>query len=461
MPATKIVADHAGNPGHSARRHTLGIDIALHICLFMFSIAAGATSAAFVYDHAPPWVFPCTTTITALTTIYSACYVYFYTNRSYFLSIKALALLALFWCLALILPWIFVASTVYKIARLTRWTSLAHASLAFCTLSIVTLTLVPPASYHRYRADAAFDNQQELLNHHLPSPRPAPLPHRSFLDIVNHYPDDYAFRELRWCQQSDVYSHQFIVAMFESRALPAHRLYVRVEREKAKWMPGDALETLFNTSSFEEILIGRSFCIARYTVDVTSSRRAGHTLASIGEVINDINQYSSDYSLLAYNCWWFAGCSFICIAHRIEFCHPTVYRRRESHHQLEKTTFDGAMAFCYTHYLRGHWSYWILVGHPLVTLIAFLSLVSDWCYLAYTIPPTFMAAWLTYYIVSIARSWGVVRGVVGPHGNAVGVGKACKGVIVVVGLMLYSAVVLALVSNPALAITARTERRGS
>ncbi|KAG9035442.1 hypothetical protein FRB95_011307 [Tulasnella sp. JGI-2019a] len=420
----------------------------LHIFLSMFSIAAEATSATFVFGHAPPWVFPCMTVITAMTTVYSACYVYFYTNRSHFLSIKALVLLALFWALALILPWIFVPYAVYKMALLTDWTPLAQASLAFCTLSIAILTMVPPASYYRYRVDTSLNGQQGLLDHHVPAPLIVPRTHNSFSDIAERYPDGYAFRGLGWFQQNDIYSHQFIVAMFE------------IEREKAGWTPGAALETLFTTSSFEETLTKRSFCVARYTVDVTCSRRAGHTLLSIGEVIDDVNRYSSNYSLLAYNCWWFAGCSFICIVHRIEHCDSKIYRRRESHHQLEKTDFDGVTAFCYIHYLRGHWSYWILIGHPLIVIAAGLSLVSNWCYLAYTIPPAFMAAWLTYYIVSIARSWGMVRGMVASHGNAVGVGIACKGTIVVVGLMLYGAIFLALASNPDLAITAHTESKG-
>ncbi|KAG8996970.1 hypothetical protein FRB94_007958 [Tulasnella sp. JGI-2019a] len=451
---------------------------ALHIFLLVFSIATGATSATFVFGHAPPWVFSCTTTVTTLTTFYSACYVLFYNDRSHFLSIRALVLLALFWYLALILPWISVPYAVYRIALLTEWTPLAHASLGFCILSIAILALIPPASYYRYRADAAgwvpasreaFRTctcsifpispssfyRRELFNHHAPTP----LSHNGFSDITDH-PDDYIFRELHWLQQSDIYSHQFIVMMFEHTSFPADKLYVRVEREKAKWTSGGSLETLFTTSSFEEVLTRESFCVARYTIGSPCSRAANHTLRLIGEVIDDINRYSSNYSLLAYNCWWFASCSFICIAHHIQLCGPKIYCRRESHHQLEETKFDKAMTFCYIHYLRGHWLYWILVVHPLVILTAGLTLISNWCYLAYTIPPAFMAAWLTYYIVSIARSWGVVRGVVGRHGNAVGVCIACRGAIVVVGLMLYGAICLALASNPDLAITAQTVSRG-
>ncbi|KAG9017817.1 hypothetical protein FRB93_004628 [Tulasnella sp. JGI-2019a] len=448
MSTSAAALDHTG---HMRLRRNFGVDTALHNGLCIFSIAAEATSGTFVYARAPPWVFSCTLAITTITVIYSACYVYVYAGQSRSMSVKALVILALFWCLALILPWMFVPYAVYKTALFTEWTPLAQVAILFCSLSIAILAIVPPASYYRYKLDTALDGQQEPSSHPIAGP---PNKHNTILAIAEHDPDGYMLCELLWCQGNDLLSHQFIILIFDNGV---HKLYVRVERQTDTLKPVGALETWVKSALSEEVLTTQSVCVARYTVDPIRSQQSKRTITSIGDVIEKINQHYSNYCLFSYNCWWFASCSFICIVYLIEPDRPRIYRCGESH----QLTIEEAMAFCQTHYLSSHWSYWILVGHPLVVFTAGLSLISNWFYLAYTIPPVFMAAWLMYYIVSIARSWEMVRGVGCRYQNVVGVGIAYRAVIVAVGLMSYGIVFLALALNHSLAITKQTKSGGS
>ncbi|KAG8989519.1 hypothetical protein FRB94_014315 [Tulasnella sp. JGI-2019a] len=229
----------AAEPGHTGDLQlwcNFGVDTALHSGLCVFSIVAGVTSGTFVYVRASPWVFPCTTAMTAMTIIYSACYVYIYAARSRSMSTKALVILALFWCLALILPWTFVSYVVYKTALFTEWTPLAQVALFFCSLSIIILAMVPLASYYRYKLDTTLDCQLEPSSHPVAGP---PNKHNTVLEIAERHPDGYLLRELLWCQGNDVISHQSIILIFDN---DIHKLYVRVQCQTDTLKPVGALE---------------------------------------------------------------------------------------------------------------------------------------------------------------------------------------------------------------------------
>ncbi|KAG8993757.1 hypothetical protein FRB95_003950 [Tulasnella sp. JGI-2019a] len=309
-------------------------------------------------------------------------------------------------------------------------------------------------------------NSTQFLNFHVssqqePQNEQESVQHDQWADIIDDWEGDYVFCGLSWWQFNDRYSHQLAVAAFEDQRDPSKKLYVRFERDKDTWTPwsGGDLKTRVTTSSMEVVLTAKSFCVAKFTVDPTFAQRDQHTLESIGVIIDKINRFSSTYSFLAYNCWWFASCSFFCIGHCIGPNNLTIYcRSREAnHHRLRPSTFKEAMSFCDIYYLQSHWPYWILVGHPIIVLTAGLSLITNWCYLTYSIAPALILAWLMYYIVSIAGAWGLVRRVVGcdtiDAENPLGVRLAFKVVVVLVLLMLYGGLFLVLAMSPGLSIT--------
>ncbi|KAG8873648.1 hypothetical protein FRB98_008873 [Tulasnella sp. 332] len=319
----------------------------------------------------------------------------------------------------------------------------------------VILNLVPAASYYRLRSDAASYMNESGHSHQTVEPSNQ----SSWRDLLENVTIEYAFNELGWWQQSDRYSHQFVIAVFENLRLPSQRIYVRIERDKDAWTPwhGGNLETIFTSSFIEAALTAQSFCVAKYTVNSTFLRRNEYTPSSISAVIQEINKYSSTYSFLAFNCWWFAACSFFCIAHCIKPEHLTIYCRQEAYHELEESTFEQAMSFCDVYYLKSHWPYWILVGHPVIVLTACFSLLTNWCILAYTIPPLLIGVWLTYYIVRIAGAWRGVRRVARCEGlgaeRSINLKLACSVAAIVIALMLYSALFLVLAFSPRLAVT--------
>ncbi|KAG9002415.1 hypothetical protein FRB95_008032, partial [Tulasnella sp. JGI-2019a] len=215
----------------------------------------------------------------------------------------------------------------------------------------------------------------------------------------------------------------------------------------------------------EAVLAANSSCVARYTVDPACTQRDQHTLASIGGIIERINDFSSSYSFLAFNCWWFAGCSFFCIAHFIEPQNLTIHCSHDARRDPEVSTFEEAMAFCDIYYLRCHWPYWILAGPPMIVISGCLSLITNWCFLGYTVAPALILAWLIYYIINIAGAWRVVREIVKPKcisaDNTIGLGLAWRAVGIVVVLICYGGLFLALASIPSLRITAKAKSGGS
>ncbi|KAG8979809.1 hypothetical protein FRB94_010827 [Tulasnella sp. JGI-2019a] len=427
------------------------IDVALHVCLFILSVVSGATSGTFIHGLAARWVYPSITTIATITATYSIGYTYYYAYWSYPLSLKALVLSALFWCLVLILPWIWMPYAVYEVALTIGWTPLAKTSLVFCTLSIVVLNFIPLTAYAYYRSGTIRLDQDESHGQ---------LPHAlySYSDAVIRWPRNLVLSRFSWWQQNDIYSHQFVVAEFEDRSSLAIRRSMRIEREKSNWIPRRGiLETYFRTSSTKADLTVDSFCVAVCTVDPACTQRDQHTPELIERSIDKINEFSSSYSFLAFNCWWFAGCPFFCIAHFIGPSNLTIRCSREVDHSLDDSTFEEAMAFCEAYYLRSHWPYWILVSPPMITIAGSLSLITNWCFLGYTIPPALVLAWLMYYIIIIAGTWRVVREIVGSRGinadSGVGIRLAWRAMGVVVVLMCYGGLFFALASIPSLAIS--------
>ncbi|KAG8989228.1 hypothetical protein FRB94_014544 [Tulasnella sp. JGI-2019a] len=192
--------------------------------------------------------------------------------------------------------------------------------------------MVPPASYHRCKLDTTLDwrglarrsrsilqllnncNFSQLESSSHPIARP-PNKHNTVLEIAERHPDGYLLRGLLWCQGNDLLSHRFVTLIFDN---DIHKLYVRVERQTDTLKPVGALETWVKSALSEEVLTVQSVSVARYTVDTALSQQRRCTIGSIGEVIETINQHYSNYCLFSYNCWWSAGCSFICIVYLIE-----------------------------------------------------------------------------------------------------------------------------------------------
>lgn len=169
---------------------------------------------------------------------------------------------------------------------------------------------------------------------------------------------EYRLRRVIWCQELGFWSHQYIVLKFET--LTSQTLYIRLERDKTGWLKigrNNLLRT-FKASTTHERLTANSFRIADYKVKSNHVLRKLFTLDDLVFFAEDLfNRQYPRYSLLAFNCWWFATSLFDSIARYVGPEHFDFNRYASTRNGTERVTYEKAIVFCDTYHFLSHWPY--------------------------------------------------------------------------------------------------------
>lgn len=211
-------------------------------------------------------------------------------------------------------------------------------------------------------------------------------------------PSDYRITHVYWLQKRDVWNHQYLVIEF--RLLEGtETFYIRIERDKKVWLgfgPKN-LDDKFSTCASMAPLALNSFAIADFEVQ---NPLLG--LDFLARLIQAIHRCSDTYTFLAFNCWWFAGCSFECFTHVVDHSTATANLLTGGSSLIE------ARRFAVEYYLCSHWPYWMLMGYAVVIVTTLSSFLTNWSFLAIAIPSILVAAWSVYYIYALAGTWHLV-----------------------------------------------------
>lgn len=269
---------------------------------------------------------------------------------------------------------------------------------------------------------------------------------------ISGHPTDYLMLRISWYQEQSFWNHQFIVARFQRRTPPSHVFFACVERDKTEWLDiwtGNLVQTI-RASATEGALTINSFLITEYHIDLHVARQSRFaTLQFLGSLLEAIQAYSSQYTFLTCNCWWFAGCCFDCIVRLMADANPTAPTP-------QATNYQAAAVFGSDHYFRSQWPYWMLLGYAVVIVTSISSFVTNWSFLAYLVPCLLVAAWTVYYLTVLADAWRIVREKLGDGrpelDQAVSSRLAWRTMGVSFVFILYGLLFFILAFSPALAI---------
>lgn len=276
------------------------------------------------------------------------------------------------------------------------------------------------------------------------------------------HPDDYLMAQVSWYQERGFWNHQYILITFQGRssstsALPT--LFVRLERDKTEWIHvwSKNLVHKIQASTYVNALTTESFRIAYYVVHPAVASQSKHAnLTFLGELVEAIQGYSSQYAFLSYNCWWFAGCCYDSIARLVKDDYslvPEALHTRSS----EPTPSEAATLFGAEIYFRNQWPYWMLLGYVVVVLMLVSTFFTYWSILAYGVPAFLIGSWTVYYMMVLSSAWRQIRERLGDRSTGV-VEQAVSARLATLTLavsflfILYGPVFCALAFSPAVAV---------